>query len=92
VECTCAYSVNFKSFGTSSYTFLGLYGSLSLYRDYQTLMFNTDFISSGKFQLGTIISTMRYSLYTGEWSFIRNVLSGMRFICCIFINQRYVSS
>jgi hypothetical protein len=37
--------VNFKSFGTSSYSFSGLYGSLSLYRDYQTLVFNTDFIS-----------------------------------------------
>jgi hypothetical protein len=47
VECTCAYSVNFKSFGTSSYSFTGLYRSLSLYRDYQTLVFNTDFISSG---------------------------------------------
>jgi hypothetical protein len=47
MECTCAYLVNFKSFGTSSYSFLGLYGSLSLYRDYQTLVFNTDFVSSG---------------------------------------------
>jgi hypothetical protein len=51
MECTCAYSVNFKSFRTSSYSFLGLYGSLSLYRDYQTLVFNTDFISSGKVPL-----------------------------------------
>jgi hypothetical protein len=25
-----------------------LYGSLSYYRDYQTLVFNTDFISYGK--------------------------------------------
>jgi hypothetical protein len=48
MECTCAYLVNFKSFGISSYSFLGLYGSLSLYRDYQTLVFNTDFVSSGK--------------------------------------------
>jgi hypothetical protein len=48
MECTCAYSVNFKSFGTTSYSFSGLYGSLSLYRDYQTLVFNTDFISSRK--------------------------------------------
>jgi sensor histidine kinase YesM len=47
VECTCAYSVNFKSFDTSSYSFSGLYGSLSLYRGYQTLVFNTDFVSSG---------------------------------------------
>jgi hypothetical protein len=51
VECTCAYSVNFKSFDTSSYSFSGLYGSLSLYRDYQTLVFNTDFISCGKVPL-----------------------------------------
>jgi hypothetical protein len=32
VECICAYSVNFKSIGTSSYFFSGLYGFLSLYR------------------------------------------------------------
>jgi hypothetical protein len=92
MECTCAYSVNFKSFGTSSYSFSGLYGSLSLYRDYQTLVFNTDFISSGRFQLGTIISTMRYSLYIGECSFVKNVLFGTRFVCCIFIIQIYESS
>jgi hypothetical protein len=54
MECTCAYSVNFKSFCTSSYTFLGLYGSLSLYRGYQTLMFNTYFVSSGKVLWGDI--------------------------------------
>jgi hypothetical protein len=52
MECTCAYSVNFKSFYTSSYFFLGLYGSLSLYRGYQTLVFNTDFVSSGKVPSG----------------------------------------
>jgi hypothetical protein len=51
MECICAYSVNFKSFGTLSYSFSGLYVSLSLYRDYQTLVFNTDFISSGKVPL-----------------------------------------
>jgi hypothetical protein len=44
--------VNFKSFGTSSYSFSGLYGSLSLYRDYQTLVFNIDFVSSGKIPSG----------------------------------------
>jgi hypothetical protein len=48
VECTCDYSVNFKSFDTSSYSFSGMYGSLSLYRGYQTLVFNTDFVSSEK--------------------------------------------
>jgi hypothetical protein len=48
MECTCSYSVNFKSFGTSSYSFSDLYGSLSLYRDYQTLVFNKNFISSEK--------------------------------------------
>jgi hypothetical protein len=51
MKCTCAYLVNFKSFGTLSYSFSGLYGSLSLYRDYQSLVFNTDFISSGKVSL-----------------------------------------
>jgi hypothetical protein len=86
MECTCAYSVNFKSFVTSSYSFSGLYGSLSLYRDYQTLVFNTDFISSGKIPL------RNYNLYIGECSFIRNVLFGTRFICCIFIIQKYESS
>jgi hypothetical protein len=48
VECTCACSVNFKSFGTSYYSFSGLYGSLSLYMGYQTFVFHTDFVSSGK--------------------------------------------
>jgi hypothetical protein len=48
MKCTCAYSMNFKSFCTSSYSFSGMYGSLSLYRGYQTLVFNTDFVSSGK--------------------------------------------
>jgi hypothetical protein len=48
VGCTCVYSMNFKSFGTSSYFFLGLYGSLSFYIGYQTFVFNTDFVSSGK--------------------------------------------
>jgi hypothetical protein len=37
------------------------------------------------FPFQTIISTRRYSLYTGQWSFIRIVLSDMRFLCCIFI-------
>jgi hypothetical protein len=48
VGCTCAYSVNYKSFGISYYSFSGLYGSLSLYMGYKTLVFNTDFVSSGK--------------------------------------------
>jgi hypothetical protein len=48
VESTCAYSVNFKSFGTSSYSFSGLYESLSLYMGYQTFVFNTNFVSFGK--------------------------------------------
>jgi hypothetical protein len=52
MECTCAYSVNVKSFCTLSYSFSGLYGSLSLYRGYQTLVFNTDFVSSGKVSSG----------------------------------------
>jgi hypothetical protein len=52
VGCTCAYSVIFKSFGASYYSFLGMYGSLSLYRSYQTLVFNTDFVSSGKVPSG----------------------------------------
>jgi hypothetical protein len=45
-------SVNLKSFGTSSYFVSGLYGFLSLYRGYQTLVFNTDFVSSGKVPSG----------------------------------------
>jgi hypothetical protein len=48
MEYTRAYSVNFKSFGTSSYSFSGMYGSLSLYMGYQTFVFNTNFVSSGK--------------------------------------------
>jgi hypothetical protein len=48
VGCTCAYSVNFKSSDTSYYSFSGLYGSLSLYKGYQILVFNTDFVSSEK--------------------------------------------
>jgi hypothetical protein len=52
VECTCAYSVNFKSFSTLSYFFSGLYGSLSLYRSYQTLVFSIDFVSSEKVSSG----------------------------------------
>jgi hypothetical protein len=52
VECTCAYSVNFKSFGTSSYSFSGLYGSLSLYMGYQTLVFKTQTFSSRKVPSG----------------------------------------
>jgi hypothetical protein len=52
VECTCAYSVNFEFFGTSSYSFSGMYGSLSLNRGYQTLVFNTDFVSSEKVPSG----------------------------------------
>jgi hypothetical protein len=67
VECTCAYSVNFKSFGTSSYSFSGLYGSLSLYRDYQTLVFNTDFISSGK------VPSRNYNLIYEVFSLHRRV-------------------
>jgi hypothetical protein len=52
VECTCAYSVSFKSFGTSSCSVLGMYGSLSLNRGYQTLVFNIYFVSSGKVPSG----------------------------------------
>jgi hypothetical protein len=52
VESTCTYSVNFKSICTSSYSFLGLYVSLSLYRGYETLVFNIDFVSSGKVPSG----------------------------------------
>jgi hypothetical protein len=44
-----------------------------------------------RFHQGTVISTRRYSLYTGEWSFIKNALFSMRFICCIFIIQEYES-
>jgi hypothetical protein len=34
------------------FLFLGMYGSPSLYRGYQTLVFNTDFVSSGKVPSG----------------------------------------
>jgi hypothetical protein len=33
MECTCAYSVNFKSFGISSYSFFGSVWVLSAFRD-----------------------------------------------------------
>jgi hypothetical protein len=79
VECTCAYSVNFKSFGTSSYSFSGMYGSLSLYRDYQTLVFNTYFISSGKVPLrnynliGDILSTQESVPSSGMYYSVRDL-------------------